>query len=500
MKNLPTRKTADRWMTSFGIVLASFALACGMTQSGGSDGDQLAEGGIGGTGYTQGPITDFGSIFVNGIEWFLNAAEIVFDGVAGVEADLRIGMVVRVEGEIDREAGTGEATRVYFDDDLEGPVESIEEVGDTGLIKELTILGMKVWIEDGRTRFDDDEGANPGFGFDTIAVDDLVEVSGLIDAAGVIRATHVEYEGELVLGTSEVELRGEVENYNGTDRFEIGDIEVRFDGTTELEDLPGGIANGLFVEVEGVLEAVDRVFAHEIEREDEIDDDDRDDFYISGYITEFTSESDFVVAGYTVDATLAEYENGNPTLLEVGVWIEVEGELTGGVVQASEIEFEGLEVAVAAAIAEPADIDVAGGMFVLLGVEIVITASTELEDDVHGVEPLTLGDLAADDFIRAKGVSDGAGRLIASEVKRREVEDVELQGPLDAISADEYVVLGQPIPITSATRFELDDVEVDRSVFEAAVGIGDRVDVSDEEDGDPSAIDFANRIENESDD
>ncbi|MBW2389839.1 MAG: hypothetical protein JRG89_15610, partial [Deltaproteobacteria bacterium] len=120
-------------------------LACGQT-FGGSSGPS-ADGGIGGSGISTGPITAFGSIFVNDIEWFIDDSEIELDDQVGSEGDLRLGMVVRVEGDINRENGTGEAVRVFFNDELEGPIESIGDIGLDGSIKELEVLDQKVWIE-----------------------------------------------------------------------------------------------------------------------------------------------------------------------------------------------------------------------------------------------------------------------------------------------------------------------------------------------------------------
>ena len=49
-----------------------------------------------GTGISQGSISAFGSIFVNGVRWDLSTATIEVDGVV-VSGRLRVGMVVRVE-------------------------------------------------------------------------------------------------------------------------------------------------------------------------------------------------------------------------------------------------------------------------------------------------------------------------------------------------------------------------------------------------------------------
>ena len=282
------------------LILITAMIVMGSCNQMGGSGD-VAEGGIGGSGISTGPITDFGSIFVYDIEWFIDDSEIEFDGEAGSEDDLRIGMVVRVQGEIDKENRTGEASEVFFDDELEGPIESIVVI-EAEQTKELTILGQKVWIDVDSTRFDDD--VSPDFGFDSIGVDDVVEVSGLLDHLGVIRAPHVEREGVVVLGVTEVEFQGLISGFTGGgSSFMIGEVTVTFDpegNDTDLSDLPGGPANGVLVEVEGVFNAVNQVFAIEIELEDEFDEDrtpliDATDEMTHPFVA--SAESDVVASG-----------------------------------------------------------------------------------------------------------------------------------------------------------------------------------------------------------
>ena len=93
--------TAPLTLFAFCATLAG----CGVSVS--TDGS-VAGGGIGGTGISSGPIDGFGSIFVNGIEFEIGSALIVVDGVDSAEADLRLGMVVRVCGSWEAD-GTGTA-------------------------------------------------------------------------------------------------------------------------------------------------------------------------------------------------------------------------------------------------------------------------------------------------------------------------------------------------------------------------------------------------------
>jgi len=517
------RKEANMFMHRIGkfIFLASlgFALACSV-DSGGS-GSNFANGGIGGTGVSEGPITGFGSIFVNGIKWEIDDSEVDFDGAPGTEGDLRIGMVVRVEGEIDSEAGTGQASRVRFDDELEGPITSIDEVGDVGaedLTLELLILGQRVWVEAGGTRFDDDDDGSPDCGLATIAVGDVVEVSGLRDGDGVIRATYLECEGILSLGNTEVELAGTVSGFSEGDgtTFMIGDVTITFDptgGMTTLEDLPpGGVADGLFVEVEGKITATNEVFANEIEQEDEFDDDDLDEFSITGFVSDFVGLSDFKVAGRRVDASGAVFENGNALLLEDGVRVEVEGDLVDidgeSVLIADEVEFEDREIEISAAIADAGDIvpapsETDDDRFFLLGIEILVVPSTIMRDEL--LPPFGFDDIAAGDYLEVKGVSNGSGAVIASEVRRDEVDDIELEGPVDEFDASTgtLTILGVTVATQTepTTEFAIDDLPATRAEFFAQLEIGDFVDVEDDEsDGDATSIDFASEVELEDED
>ena len=47
------------------------------------------------------------------------------DGRSGSEDDLGIGMVVLVKGTVNDDGVTGTATRVIFDDEVEGPISAM---------------------------------------------------------------------------------------------------------------------------------------------------------------------------------------------------------------------------------------------------------------------------------------------------------------------------------------------------------------------------------------
>jgi hypothetical protein len=139
------------------LMLIAVLASCG----GGGGGGGVAAvsspggGGIGGTGLTSsGTVDGFGSIFVNGVEFETDDAVILVDGESVGEDQLGLGMVVVVSGTVNDDGATGIAERVIYDEEVEGPVESIErdQDGDSML---LVVVGQEVIAERTGTVFDD---------------------------------------------------------------------------------------------------------------------------------------------------------------------------------------------------------------------------------------------------------------------------------------------------------------------------------------------------------
>src|SRR5579859_8184358 len=73
--------------------------------------------GIQGTGKkaaVMGPITSFGSIFLDGVEYTTSGANITIDDQPGSEAQLRAGQIVTIDGTVNDDGTTGTATTVSF--------------------------------------------------------------------------------------------------------------------------------------------------------------------------------------------------------------------------------------------------------------------------------------------------------------------------------------------------------------------------------------------------
>ena len=153
-------------------------------------------GGIGGTGITSiGVVQGFGSIFVNGHEYFLGADTRVFiDGRAGRIDDLKLGQAVVVRGRRDAR-GRFVAREVRVRHVLQGSVGAIERGG-----RVLVVMGRRVEVSGGVY-----DARGHALAAGALRPGDVVRISGLSARDGKVAATRAvrvgAREGVLVRGT-----------------------------------------------------------------------------------------------------------------------------------------------------------------------------------------------------------------------------------------------------------------------------------------------------------
>ena len=309
---------------------------------GAGGGGMLAGGGIGGTGIiSSGVIMAFGSIVVNGTEFDTTNAAIIVNGEEigvgdeFVQGSLDIGRVVTVEGTGSLDDSSAVAVRVIYNDNVRGPVESVQDIDAT--TKEIVVLGQIV-IVNVITKFKETN-------FTDIAVDDVVAASGYVDDNGLIRATFLEKIGDIT-SVLDFEVTGLVENLDpDLKTFMINGLEIDYSPIANL--LPEGIpADGLFVEVEGRLAAGGEMTAMTIEPADDLGGEDGNEVEIMGFVTEIISENGiikFKIGNQEVhvnsDPAIVEYVDGDPADILPGQKLEAEGSLAEGILIAHEIEF-----------------------------------------------------------------------------------------------------------------------------------------------------------------
>ncbi len=306
--------------------------ACG----GGGDG-MMAGGGTGGTGIiSNGSITAFGSIFVNGTEFDTSNATITINGQEigvgdeFVQAYLDIGRVVTVMGTGASNDATGVANQVNYNDSISGPIEGVHDMD--AITKEIVVLGQIVIIN-AITKL-------KGTTFETLSPNDYVKVSGLPDDTGAIRGTFLEKTGAFIPGDM-VEVTGYIINLDGDNQtFEINSLRVHYD-QVDPTLLPEGFSDGLWVEVAGSLDEVGgAMMADSIQLGDETGADNSDQIEVLGFVSHIDSAVAFTVGQYRVqydETTL--FVDGNSEDLLLGAKLEAEGSLVDGIILAEEIEF-----------------------------------------------------------------------------------------------------------------------------------------------------------------
>lgn len=423
---------------------ALVALLLAITACSGGSGNSLA--GIEGTGFAQGTITGFGSIFVNGIEFSTAGASISIDGRNATESELRVGQVVSIAGRINDDGRTGTATTVVADDQLEGPVQSIDTAAGT-----FVAMGRTVHV-DGGTSFD--SGLT---GLVDLHVGDVVEVSGFLDAANEIRATRIERKAP----GGEFEITGTITSVDTANKiFNIGDLAVDYSGAM-LNDLPGGTpAVSQLVEVKGSgYTAAGVLLGTRVELKPDLQPDNGADSRIEGFVTRFASSADFDVDGQQVQTTgTTTFENGTAADLALNVKVEVDGTFNNGVLTADKVSFRastGIRLT-----ATISSIDAGNAAFTALGVLVQTSGLTRFEDKLsQPVSPFGIAQLRVGDYVEVRGSGGSTPSSIAAAiVERQEPRNrVELRGVVENVSQPAITILGVLIQTDAGTTFQAND-------------------------------------------
>ncbi|HFD79497.1 MAG TPA: hypothetical protein ENK05_03740 [Gammaproteobacteria bacterium] len=329
-------------MSRYASFLAAISAALLITIPGCGGGGGTVVSGIGGTGITtaSGTITAFGSIFVNGIEFDVDSAACTIDDAdhsgTACQSNLRLGMVVTVTGTVSGARGVAES--VTFNGDVEGPVLGIQAPdNDT---RTFTVLGTPVQIGRNSTRFDD-------INFDAIADGVLVEVSGFVDANGILQATFLDKKSDSAAAGDKVELKGKAVAPGGAgpgDSFTINGVVINIvpgSNGTDMSAMPGGrVGNGDTVEVKGTLTAGGEIDALRIKLRSEGMDNEGGRVSMEGLVAGFNGDlADFTVNGQRIDASGASFKPAGLQLAN-NLRIEVEGTVRSGVLVADKIEAE----------------------------------------------------------------------------------------------------------------------------------------------------------------
>lgn len=437
-------------MKCFSIrALVNGAAALALAACGGGD------GGIGGTGVTPldvsvGTITAFGSVWVNGVEFSSNGAVIKRDDNIVTQAELRVGMVARVDGKIaDKTAKT-----ITVDSAAKGRVEA------TPTATQMVVMGQNITLS-GSTRFE--STSRPALG-------DYVEVHGQVVSDGTISAGFVEQKAFVPQFAVKGFVKGHVA---GGTTFMIGTLNVTLGNGAIVGDMPAGSWNGLKVEVKGTActgnPVCGTLTASKVEPEDL--QGDIAEVELEAFVTAINVDGFDLGAQRVVTNGSTVYEGGVASDVLVGTEVEVEGSLSAGVLTAKKVSFrENTRLE-----GNAATVNVAAGTLTLAGLN-GITIEANAQTRISG-----FADLAAimpGSHIEVRGRPTASNGVVASEIKSGggNTSRVILQAVAGAVADPNVTLLGIVVdttPMTSANQFlDANGNPIGRAAFFAAAAPG----------------------------
>lgn len=421
-------------------------------------------GGISGNGIAFGPITTFGSVVVNGVHYDTSNTSFTFDDNPSTEDQLEVGDIVIVKGTIDDDGINGTAESVESDDEVTGPIDSINET-----LGQLVVLGQLVQVGPD-TSFEDTVSLA------TLSVGDIVEVHGFFkvdDPAGVdIEATRI--ENKSADGLPDDEVHGIVSNLDDVNlTFSLNDLVVDYRNARLDDSFPNGqISNGDFVEAKGtssVINGVLTLVANSVELENKgIAGDDGDHVEVEGFITRFVSETDFDVAGVSVTTTSGTAFEGGPAAdLGLNIKVEVEGALdANGILVADKVDIRRSKKVRAVALVD--SVDSANESLVMLGITFTIDTLTRFEDKSDAdLSPFAISDIVVGNYLEIRGAEfpAGSGQVLATILERDDPNTrTELQGFVETVAEPSLTILGVTIDTSAGTVFQ----DVDDSILSSA--------------------------------
>lgn len=376
------RMTRRHWGA---LVLSQLAAACGGGDPGtGGTGVTVGLPGTGGTGsvFVLGPITGLGSVWVNGVRYDDSQAAVTIDGQTVNASELRVGMVVSLQGQRDATAALGTASAVDSWVVARGRVSSVSASGFTvnGVrlatdgattwdgVADLAALSVGQWVSvwglqltsegadwsatrvavlpaapatvvsTGRVSLRGSATLNglavtaPGT---PLADGQLVSLTGTLSGAQALQVSSARL---IESGTTppvshdglEASATGVVSAVLGSGRYLVGTVEV--DSSANAGATP---VVGQRVEIEGTWAGnvlkVKSLEVRDVEQLSEVE--------LDGVVEQFRGVADFVVRGQRCNASQAAFGNGKPAQLKVGAKVKLHGRKQGDLLIVTELEF-----------------------------------------------------------------------------------------------------------------------------------------------------------------
>jgi hypothetical protein len=443
------------------LLAAVFAAAGILAACGGGGGttgsNTLATPGSSPTGATatsvvaNGPITAFGSVFVNGQRFDTSAAQIEIEGQSGTQAQLKVGDVVELKGSRNNADGTASAARIVRRSAVRGPIAAIDTTTNR-----ITVLGQTVLVT-AATSFDSSISPADLTG---LKVDDVIEVHGLPNASAQIEATRIEKAAAGAVW----KVVGKAASTDTTNKkLSINALVVNYATATLSDFATGAPKDGDIVEAKGTsLNAAKELVATSLENvgvKAMKPDDANGEVEVEGFVTRYVSATDFDVAGKAVTTTSSTtYEGGTVADLKLNARLEAEGALNAaGVLVAAKVKFR-----TQANVRLRGTIDTIGTTattVTVLGIETTVNTMTRLEDKTSNASQFfKFADLKTGDTVEIRGYESPAnsGKIVALRLERvpaGSTSTVFLRGPIRTAATPSFTILNVNVTTTATTQF-----------------------------------------------
>lgn len=411
-------------------------------------------------------------ISVNGVSFATNGGTTVRidDNPKGVD-DLRSGMVVKLRGRDDGTTRTAE--RIEVENEVRGNVTAVDAAANP---QAFTVGGLRVLVDDATVY----ANLNP-LGFAGIAVGGYVEVHGIRDAAGNLRATRVEGQVRDDANPAD-ELKGTVGALDtNANTFALGAVTVNYGNATFSPAGAGeaSLANGIVVEVHGAFNTAGTVFtATRVDIEDLEDDNgglrpregERNES--EGFVTNLSvaagaTSGTFTLNGRTVSFSAStQFRGGSLADLANNVRVEVDGTVSGTTLVAREIRFKQPRVLLAS---QASAVDVANRRLTLFGRAVQLNDLTDVRTPLTAITPNSTR-------VEVRAFIDGTGALIAERIEASNsggARDI-VQAVVSAADPTGRTVtlLGITASVSTASFRDIDDRPISEAQFFAAVTPG----------------------------
>ncbi len=405
---------------------------------------------------TNGIISGFGSIVVNGVHYSTDSATIsTDDNLKAAEQELAVGMMVQLEGSINADGKTGTAKSVKYSAHLEGPVTFIDLANKT-----FTILGQIVAV--------DDLTVYERVSLNTIKVGDVLEVSGYFKAPGQFYASRVELETKQ---QSLLKMYGVVSELNTADQtFHLGNLVVSYSSARFEDFTQAQLANGLAVKVKASSynATTNKLVASEIDLE-KSSTATTDKVWLEGVISNYQPDKSLMLNGQTFLLNMdTRFEYGQRSQLANGLSIKLQAiQVTNGWT-AEKISFN--QQAVLKLSGNVSALDLNNNTFSIGSTTFVVTAQTLFKDDSNrAIRYFDLKSLVVNDYVEVAAFKNVDGVNVALKVERENSGSadgsIELKGVPSAIDANGFTLFGKNILTDANTRYESNDAWLSKSQF-----------------------------------